>query len=206
VPSKQEYLSAMGIEVWSLRSAEPLAMEPETVSDPLESVRNLAKEPIQPSPQRQKPPESGPEPFEPVPEFRLALFHYDSVGLCVSLEKSAPVPRRFCDDVARLMGGSIDSVRYHQLEWPMLSTSTIDQSIRAAREVVTQKFSILPTRVIVIGAEVAEFFGPLQGAEVVKPIQVGKQSFLLIPSASELFGSAAAKRDLMQTLHQWRQQ
>ena len=85
----------------------------------------------------------------PIPEFMLALFHYETIGICLSLRAESELPRRFCDDVARAMGGSIESVRYQSLKLPMLSTSGNAQSIKAAREGVTQKFRQKPAREMV---------------------------------------------------------
>ncbi len=135
-----------------------------------------------------------------IPRFRLALFHYGSLGLCLSLDTADKLPRRFCDDLARSFGGNIDAVKYHQLEWPMLSTSGIDQSIKAAREVVTQKFRLLPPMVLVFGQDVAEYYPPLDTLEAFSPGRVGPQQFLLIPSLSEFMRSGVEKKRLLLTM------
>ena len=102
------------------------------------------------------------------------------------------------------MGAEVEGVRYQELKWPMLNTSGIDQSVNAAREFVTQKFRALPTRVVVIGEDVAEYFGPLRdlGAE---PKLMGNQSYLMIPSMTRTAESAEIKRSLFLSLVTWRE-
>jgi hypothetical protein len=134
----------------------------------------------------------------------LALFHYETIGICLSLRAESELPRRFCDDVARAMGGSIESVRYQLLKWPMLSTSGIDQSINAAREVVTQKFRQMPARVLVFGDDVDEYYNPLRDLAPLSVGAVGVQTFLKVPSLKGLLGSGSAKRELMLAMHRWR--
>lgn len=138
------------------------------------------------------------------PEFMLALFHYETIGICLSLRAESELPGRFCDDVARVMGGNIKSVRYQLLKWPMLSTSGIDQSINAAREVVTQKFRQMPSRVLVFGEDVGEYYNPLRDLSPMSVGAVGAQTFLLVPSLKDLLGSGSAKRELMLAMHHWR--
>lgn len=139
-----------------------------------------------------------------IPEFMLALFHYETVGICLSLSAESELPRRFCDDVARAMGGNIESVRYQLLKWPMLSTSGIDQSINAAREVVTQKFRQMPARVLVFGDDVGEYYNPLRDLAPLSAGAVGVQTLLKVPSLRDLLESGSAKRDLMLAMHRWR--
>jgi hypothetical protein len=139
-----------------------------------------------------------------IPEFMLALLHYETIGLCLSLRAESELPRRFCDDVARAMGGDIESVRYQLLKWPMLSTSGIDQSINAAREVVTQKFRQMPARVLVFGDDVGEYYNPLRDLAPLSVGAVGAQTFLKVPSLKGLLGSGSAKRELMLAMHRWR--
>jgi hypothetical protein len=215
VLSRQQYLKAMGIDVWSIRQApgdlavvqpilpqgEPDRAAPATYrSISNASVKNAAvkravTDAIIPADRQTE---------QEVPEFRLALLHYGSIGLCLSLGKTAELPRRFCDDIAGIMGGELKEARYHQLQWPMLSSRNFDQSIAAAREVVTQKFRVLPQRVVVFGEDVGEYFNPLRDLPVLTPGAIGSQSFLLIPSLGDLMGSSAAKRELMAILYQWR--
>jgi hypothetical protein len=139
-----------------------------------------------------------------IPEFMLALFHYETVGICLSLRAESELPRRFCDDIARAMGGNIESMRYQLLKWPMLSTSGIDQSINAAREVVTQKFRQMPSRVLVFGEDVGEYYNPLRDLSPMSVGAVGAQTFLMVPSLKDLLGSGSAKRELMLAMHHWR--
>lgn len=139
-----------------------------------------------------------------IPEFMLALFHYETIGICLSLRAESDLPGRFCDDVARTMGGNIKSVRYQLLKWPMLSTSGIDQSINAAREVVTQKFRQMPSRVLVFGDDVGEYYNPLRDLPTMSVGAVGAQTFLKVPSLKDLLGSGSAKRELMLAMLHWR--
>jgi hypothetical protein len=87
------------------------------------------------------------------------------------------LPRRLCDDIAGLMGGNPEGLRFRQLDWPMVNNSAIDQSADAAREVVTQKFSL--------------------------PARAGRQEILLVPSVRALMDSAAQKRQLLMALKGW---
>ncbi len=204
---KRQYLDAMGIDVWSVRPDNPAPVQPSSGHSPMPDLVKAigaAPEPSKKAPvPKQEPVHEAPVAAE-VPQFRFALLHYGSLGVCVSLGESDSLPRRFCDDLARVMGADIDSVRYQELKWPMLNTSGIDQSVNAAREFVTQKFRALPTRVVVIGEDVAEYFGPLRdlGAE---PKLVGNQSYLMIPSMAQTAASADIKRSLFLSLVTWRE-
>ena len=64
-------------------------------------------------------------------------------------------------------------------------------------------FGLLPAKVIVIGSDVVPYFGPLEKALIETPVLVGDQSYLLIPSFSELMRSAQRKRELMALLNGW---
>ena len=213
--SKRQYLEAMGIDVWSRRP--PPVVVKENVKEKTKAATGRADKPkraehianaTRPS---RKVPASGKVPpiTHEVPRFSLAFFHYGSIGLCLSLNnEETRVPRRLCDDLARVMNGNIEAVRFHRLDWPMLSTTGIDQSINAAREVVTQKFSTLPARVIVIGRDVADYYEPLANVQAHLPgdaggQKIGGQSVMLIPSLEEFMTSAQAKRDLLPALYQW---
>lgn len=139
-----------------------------------------------------------------VPSFRYAMLHYDSVGVCISLPQESEVPRRLCDDLARLMGGDIKAVKFQELKWPMLSNSGIDQSLGAARQVVTEKFRLLPQKVIVIGADVGHCFQPVQDLAHMTHGRFGAQAYFLIDSADALISSSETKRRLMMALLAWR--
>ena len=190
-----ETLKAMGIEVWALR--ESGAVLPES-----------APEPEMPAPVKQRATKENDQVSIPdgelaIPRFRLAMLHYGSVGFCLSLAEGAELPRRFCDDVARVMAADMQALKFQIVEWPMLDTSGIDQSVDAARQVITQKFGVLPPKVIVVGADVAEYFGPLEKVSDDAPVLVGGQSYLLVPSLIELLKSADKKRHLMILLANW---
>lgn len=194
----RDYLNAMGIDVWSIRPAvdrQPPVAGSSPVSDVVRAI-GAAPEPLPPNRT------AGAE-AEAVPRFRLALLHYGTFGICVSLKESEKLPRRFCDDLARVMGGDIEALRYHELVWPMLSTSGIDQSVNAAREVVTRKLRMLPSQVLVLGDEVAEYFAPLREARQA-PYVLGPQGFLLQPALAETMASADVKRELFLSLQSWR--
>ena len=207
--TKNSYLKAMGIDVWTSRPATPQPI-PEVPRKPTESAAPVVLKAKQASQAARQILEAPGLPVihaevnRTVPEFLLALFHYETMGICLSLRSESELPKRFCDDVARTMGANIESVRYQLLQWPMLSTSGIDQSIKAAREVVTQKFSQMPARVVVFGSDVIEYYHPLGDLAPMSPGVVGARSFLLVPSLKAVLGSGAAKRELMLAMHQWR--
>ena len=206
---KRDYLNAMGIDVWSIRPAvgrqSAATGQPSPVPD---IIKTMGAAPGTP-PSEVSSLETGPPgqaataEAGTVPRFRLALLHYGSFGICVSLGESGKLPRRFCDDLARVMGCDLEALRYHELVWPMLDTSGIDQSVNAAREVVARKLGALPPRVLVFGDDVAEYFTPLQEAER-EPQAVGSQSFLLQPALAETMTSADIKRRLFLSLQAWR--
>jgi len=205
--TRNGYLKAMGIDVWTSRSvvapqtvaAVEAAIEPASrstvMSRPAPAIKIEADVTVQTGDAAMG---------EPIPEFMLALFHYETIGICLSLRAESELPRRFCDDVARAMGGNVESVRYHLLKWPMLSTSGIDQSINAAREVVTQKFRQMPARVLVFGDDVGDYYNPLRDMAPLSVGVVGVQTFLKVSSLKGLLGSGSAKHELMLAMHRWR--
>ncbi len=205
--TRNGYLKAMGIDVWTSRSAvgpqidgaveaaiEP-ANGPEGISRPAPAKKIETEVTVQTGDAARG---------KQIPEFMLALFHYETIGICLSLGAESELPRRFCDDVARAMGGNIESVRYQLLKWPMLTTSGIDQSIDAAREVVTQKFRQMPARVLVFGDDVGEYYNPLRDMAPMSVGAVGVQTFLKVGSLKDLLGSGYAKHELMLAMQRWR--
>ncbi len=210
--TRSSYLKAMGIDVWISQSAvaAQVVVDVEPTVKPANSQSGMPARAIAETAERVK--QTKPEALvqasataavQDVPEFMLALFNYETIGLCLSLHTESDLPRRFCDDVARAMGGNIESVRYQLLKWPMLSTSGIDQSINAAREVVTQKFRQMPSRVLVFGDDVGDYYNPLRDLVPMTVGVVGPQTFLKVPSLKDLLGSGSAKRELMITMHHW---
>jgi len=205
--TRNGYLKAMGIDVWTSRSV----VAPQTVAAVEAAIEPASRSTVM---SRSAPAikieadvtvQTGDAAMgEPIPEFMLALFHYETIGICLSLRAESELPRRFCDDVARAMGGNVESVRYHLLKWPMLSTSGIDQSINAAREVVTQKFRQMPARVLVFGDDVGDYYNPLRDMVPLSVGAVGVQTFLKVPSLKDLLGSGSAKHELMLAMHRWR--
>jgi hypothetical protein len=199
-------LKAMGIDVWTSRSA--IALEAVVAGDSaIQSMNSLAKMPTQAlnrdvettAPVQTEEALAG----APLPEFILALCHYETVGICLSLDAESELPRRFCDDVARTMGGNIESLRLHLLKWPMLSTPGIDQSIKAARKVVTQKFRQMPSKILVFGDDVGDYYNPLRDLAPMSIGAVGAQTFLKGRSLKQLLGSGSSKRELMLAMHHW---
>ena len=194
--TRLDTLEHMGIEVWRLRQSPPAMATTEEV----QSDQNVIKAtPVENNAETEPTP---PSPESHVPRFRIAFLHYESVGFCLSLAPEADLPRRFCDDLARVLGGDVGAVRFQMLEWPMLNTSGIDQSEAAARQVVTQKFSQLPSRVVVLG-EVPAYFGPLENIEAEKPTNIGRQQYLQIPELADLMQSSIRKRQLLSILKSW---
>lgn len=193
--SRNQYLKAMGIDVWVRREHQPSQQPPPVQpTQPAPLAEETAAKPAIAAPDSR----SG-----AVPNFRLGLYHYETVGLCLLLNDGADTPRRLCDDIARVMGGHVDGVGYQELCWPMLDTAGIDQTIGAAREVVTQKFSALPRRVLVFGRDVAEYFQPLAGVTPMQPTRVGNQEMLLVSDLQTFMSSAQDKRQLLRILHAW---
>ena len=204
--TRSGYLKAMGIDVWTSRSA----ITPQVVvavESAIQSMNSLTEMSTQ-APDRDVETTAAVQTEAalvgtPLPEFMLALLHYETVGLCLSLRAESELPRRFCDDVARTMGGNIESLRYQLLKWPMLSTSGIDQSINAAREVVTQKFRQMPSKVLVFGDDVGDYYNPLRDLAPMSVGAVGAQAFLKVLSLKELLGSGSSKRELMLAMLDW---
>ena len=205
--SRLDTLKEMGIEVWRLRSNLPAVPAPSPQMDMAPQVNMARMPPASIDHPITKIPEQSPVSQnagqEKTPRFRFAYLHYGSVGLCLSLAGDSALPRRFCDDLARFMGGDVDGVRFQMLEWPMLETSGIDQSMTAARQVVTQKFSVMPAKIIVFGDDVAEYYGPLEKVSSVMPVTVGRQQYLCVASLKTILGSAEDKRSLLQVLNSW---
>lgn len=205
--TRSGYLKAMGIDVWTSRSAvaPQVVAAVEAAIEPANSPTGMSRQAAAKKVETDTAVQTGDAATgKQIPEFMLALFHYETIGICLSLRAESELPRRFCDDVARAMGGNIESVRYQLLKWPMLSTSGIDQSINAAREVVTQKFRQMPARVLVFGDDVGEYYYPLRDLAPLSVGAVGVQTFLKVPSLKGLLGSGSAKRELMLAMHRWR--
>ncbi len=139
------------------------------------------------------------------PRFTLAFLHYDQLGLCLCLpDGQAKVPRLFCDDIARALGNDPETARFQLLEWPMLKhSSSIDQSIDAAIQVVAQKFSLLPGTVLVFGEAAKQYHPGLETLVVAGGVQeLAGQTVYLFDEVSQVMQSAATKRTLWQTLRQ----
>lgn len=212
MPSRASYLRAMGIEVWTRRALVPAVPKGpdapaglasgakqdtapavvETAAAAVPSIRASL-----PTPVETRPPE--------VPRFRLGMLHYGDFSVCMLLAEKAEFPRRFSDDVARLMGADIAAARYQQLDWPMLDTQGIDQSVHAAREVVMRKFSVLGRQVLVIGTDIGDYYLPLAGFEPLVPRTVDRQSMLWVPGLRTVTASADSKQQFMYLLLGWRE-
>ena len=193
--TKLETLKAMGIEIW---------MHRERSTRVLGSASGL----LIPTPDEQRGSQESKQDSSgdaelAIPSLRFAMLHYGSLGICLSLPEEAYLPRRFCDDVARFMAADLEGLKLQIFEWPMLDTSGIDQSIDAAREVVTQKLGALPAQVIVIGENVSDYFGPLEKIGDEAQVLIGEQSYLVILSLAELLKSGTKKRRLMALLARW---
>ena len=128
--TRSGYLKAMGIDVWTSRSAvapqEVAAVEAaiEPANSPAEVSRQAPAKKVETDTTVQT---GDAATGKQIPEFMLALFHYETIGICLSLRAESELPRRFCDDVARAMGGSIESVRYQ-----CLGTTLASITIRCA--------------------------------------------------------------------------
>jgi hypothetical protein len=204
--TRSGYLKAMGIDVWASRSAiaPEVVVAVESAIQSMNSLTEMSTQALDRDVETTAPVQTEEAlAGTPLPEFILALFHYETVGICLSLGAESELPRRFCDDVARTMGGNIESLRFQLLKWPMLSTSGIDQSINAAREVVTQKFRQMPSKVLVFGDDVGDYYNPLRDLAPMSVGAVGAQAFLKVPSLKKLLESGSSKRELMLAMLYW---
>lgn len=205
--TKGGYLRAMGIDVWTSRPtvAPDVGAAPEMLVQQENSADQVSRRALVKNVEPETPIQiEAAAADKQIPEFMLALFHYETIGICLSLRAESELPKRLCDDVARALGANIKSVRYQLLKWPMLSTSGIDQSINAAREVVTQKFRQMPSRVLVFGDDVGEYYHPLRDLAPMLVGGVGAQTFLKVPSLKGFLESGSIKRELMLAMDHWR--
>ncbi len=193
--TKQDYLKAMGIEVWLLR--------PDTgVATSEEKPENLREEKVLAVPDAVVADKSD---TGARPQFSLAFLHYETVGFCLSLQgDSAELPRRFCDDLARSLGGNVDAARYHKLVWPMVRSSGFDQSLDAAKEVVAEKFSTMPRSIVVFGEDLNEYYEPLKDQQIGAESEVDGRTCVLFESVDRVMSSADQQRNLWRILSSWR--
>lgn len=201
--TKRQYLAAMGIDVWVPRvsGAVDIGVQEEASSatplpDAAAPKSFSQKKAERPAPRRKvaAPP--------PAPAFSLALLHYGSVGLCLSLEAGGKLPRRFCDDVARAGRGDVENARFQQLDWPMLKSTSIDQSIDVAREVVARKFLWLPDRIFVFGEDVCDYHQAIAAAKPGQVVRAEPKHYTLMGGVFEVMASADAKRLLWKLISQ----
>ena len=202
----RDYLDAMGIDVWSIRPAlalrAPVPEEPNVAGPAV--AQKAGKSPVEAVPAEAA--KESPPVEADVPNFRLALLHYEVVGLCVSLQAEQQLPRDFCDAIARVLGADVKKLKYQELAWPMLNVlnaSGIDQSIHAARQVVKQMFQNLPAQALAFGEDMGNYFEPLKEAKILVPVSVESQTWLPAPSLLDLMQSVDAKRQLFTALHHW---
>lgn len=198
--SKAAYLKAMGIEVWSRRSLYAAPVPVSEVSVPAAGqVVAAAGAAIKSDSQ----PPQAPVVPEKVPEFTLGFIYYETVAVGAMIPAGKEFPRRFCDDLARMMGGKLESPKYQAITWPMLATTGVDQSITAAREVVRRKFELMGSKVMLLGEDVTEYLPQLADVSAWDIGVLDGQHVLVLPTVSEL-GSTAAKRRLLKLLLAWR--
>jgi hypothetical protein len=203
--TKKQYLQAMGIEVWSLRQSHspesPGVSEKGAARQRQPARADSRKVQHQPAPKIAIDSEPRIPASIDLPVFQLAFLHYQSIGFCISLPKGVEgVPRRFCDDIARVAGGDIKAAKHHQLNWPMLNNSSIDQSLKAAKEVVAQKFGLLPKTVFVFGEDIRGYFDGIADLEIGSGRTVRGQEMFLFTSISQLMDSSNHKKSLWQFL------
>ena len=203
---RRHYLKEMGIDVWTSRPPYvPLSSAP-SIFESTSASSMLVKDPALFSEQRKNEGSAqGPKdlPGTQIPKFMFALFHYETIGICISLPSEKDLHRSFCDDVARAMGGNISSVRYQLLKWPMLSAPDVDQSISVAREVVTQKFRQMPPKFLVFGDDARRYYKPLRDLIPFSAATNGLQSLMIVPSLKTLLSSSSLKHELMLALCGW---
>lgn len=176
IAAREAYLKAMGIDIWKFRPVVSVEAQV-AVEDVMEKE------------------ETGPAPE--APRFSLAFLHYETVGLCLSLDPDEEeIPRRFCDDIARSMDGNLDGARFQKLDWPMVKTAAFDQSIGAAREVVAEKLNIMPPVVFMFGEDLKEYFAPLSHQDVGSVTNIEGRTVALFERSREVMTSAARKASL----------
>ena len=204
--SKQQYLRAMGVDVWILRPSPGVA--PAVADSP-----GAAPAATRAAPGARAAPAPRPAPASRAAApgtgasaagLRFAVLHYGDIGLCVLLTGEAELPKRFCDDIARTLGADPKGLRYQQLDLPPPGAEGAGQDVAAAAQQLAQRFETLPDRVMVFGAETADFFSPLRDIEPMTPSRLGHRRILLISSLPALMRSSEAKRALLRVLHEWR--
>ena len=130
------------------------------------------------------------------------MLHYGSLGLCLSMAEGETLPRIFCDDVARAAGGDVEAVKYQQLDWPMVNSATMDQSIEVARQVVAGKLAQLPNHILFFGPDLPQYIEPLASTKLGETVQVGKAQCLLLANAADVMASGEEKRKLWHLVRQ----
>ena len=96
----------MGIDVWTSRPPYvPLSSAP-SIFESTSASSMLVKDPVFFSePRKNEGLVQGVKdlPDAKTPKFMFALFHYETIGICISLPSEKDLHRSFCDDVARAM-------------------------------------------------------------------------------------------------------
>ncbi len=212
--TKRQYLDAMGIDIWTLRCHASSEQQTDVL---LEAATPNSKVPeaseVEAAPQVTATKKSAAttetgakknSPEQEEPRFTLAFLQYDQLGLCLSLPSDqTKIPKHFCDDLARSLGKNPDTGSSQLLEWPLLNSSSIDQSLAAAKEVVMHKFNLLPATVLVFGEAVKQYHPDLEALVSASPTQeTGRQTVYLFDEVTSVMQSADAKRALWQTLQQ----
>lgn len=147
--TKQQYLKAMGIDVWRLRRDSGEG------DIPVDAVTSPA-----PTPAAEPAEAADAAPASPPPRFHLCFATYGPLSLVFSVpDASTSLPeemRRFVDDVARAMNIEANP-SVSALRWPMVKAANIDQSESAARVVVEQRLADCGDIRLVFGETAAQW-------------------------------------------------
>lgn len=138
------------------------------------------------------------------PEFHLCFLNYRSFAICLSLGTNEEVisngARRFCDDVALALNGSVLNPGIKNLKWPMRDGE--DHSAAAAESVVSQRVNGLPGLMLIFGDVTASLIPGVAGAVPDQMLELNGRQFLLLNSIDQLCRGASGKRSLWHILQQ----
>jgi hypothetical protein len=183
---RNSYLKEMGIDVWTLRGPS------ETGSG--ESLQPSVGDPVGDSADEGE--------ITDELEFHLCFLNYRSLAICLSLGKSqeviSPGARRFCDDVALALNGSVLKPGINNLKWPIRGEQ--DRSVSAAEAVLLQRLNGLPGLVLIFGNSTASLIPGVQGLANNQIFEVNGRQVLLLNSIDQLCQGSGGKRSLWQTI------
>lgn len=183
---RNSYLKEMGIDVWTLRGPSETGTEGSlqpSVHDSMDGSMDQG--------------EAADE-----LEFHLCFLNYRSLAICLSLGKNqeviSPGARRFCDDVALALNGSVLKPGINNLKWPIRGEQ--DRSVSAAESVLLQRLNGLPGLVLIFGDSTASLIPGVQGLANNQVFEVNGRQVLLLNSIDQLCQGSDGKRSLWQII------